>query len=169
MDKNMIVSLGVVLIVLAVFSILLKKPQSPSPASGSRAASDSETVSTPTPTPTPTQTSARRSPTGLLVEVLAEGSGEAVRVGEEAVVHYTGRLTDGTKFDSSLDRGKPFAFTLGEGSVIAGWEEGVLGMKVGEKRRLTIPPELGYGASGAPGAIPPNATLVFEVELVGIR
>lgn len=167
MDKNMIVSLGVVLIVLAVFYIFLKKPESLPSASGSSTVSDSETVPAPAPTPTPAP--ARRSPTGLLIEVLAEGSGEAVRTGQRAVVHYTGRLSDGMKFDSSLDRGKPFVFTLGEMGVIAGWEEGVLGMRVGEKRRLTIPPELGYGAAGSPGAIPPNATLLFEVELVGIE
>ena len=82
--------------------------------------------------------------------------------------HYTGWLLDGTKFDSSLDRGKPLSFVLGKGQVIQGWDKGVQGMKVGGKRKLTVPPELGYGTRGFPGAIPPNATLVFEVELLGV-
>ena len=108
------------------------------------------------------------SATGLIYEdiVLGEG-GEAVR-GVRVSVHYTGWLTDGTKFDSSKDRGDPFGFKLGAGQVIAGWDEGVAGMKVGGTRKLTIPPQLGYGARGAGGVIPPNATLVFEVELLGI-
>ena len=89
--------------------------------------------------------------------------------GDTIAVHYTGTLTDGTIFDSSIPRGEPFVFTLGAGQVIAGWDKGLLDMKVGEKRTLTIPPEEGYGASGVPGIIPPNATLVFEVELVSIK
>jgi len=103
------------------------------------------------------------------IEVLQEGEGEAIVRGKIAIVHYTGMLTDGTKFDSSLDRGEPFLFTLGAGQVIPGWDQGIEGMKAGEKRRLTIPPELAYGATGTPdGSIPPNSTLVFEVELLGV-
>jgi FKBP-type peptidyl-prolyl cis-trans isomerase FkpA len=99
---------------------------------------------------------------------LSVGTGTAASAGKKVKVHYTGWLTDGTKFDSSLDRGQPFEFVLGKGQVIAGWDRGVDGMKIGGKRKLTIPPELGYGARGFPGAIPPNSTLVFEVELLGV-
>ena len=105
---------------------------------------------------------------GLLIETLDEGSGEAASTGQRVTVHYTGWLEDGTKFDSSLDRDAPFQFNLGAGQVIRGWDEGVAGMKPGGKRKLTIPPELGYGAHGAGGVIPPNATLIFEVELLSI-
>ena len=105
----------------------------------------------------------------LGIEDLVVGEGEAAARGHRVTVHYTGWLTNGSKFDSSRDRNQPFAFALGEGEVIRGWDEGVEGMKVGGKRKLTIPPELGYGARGAGGVIPPNATLVFEVELLGVR
>jgi len=102
----------------------------------------------------------------LSFEVIAEGDGETAKNGMQVSVHYQGRLTDGTVFDDSQKRGTPFSFTLGSGQVIPGWEQGIVGMKIGEKRVLTIPPELGYGAAGAGGVIPPNATLVFDVELV---
>jgi len=102
------------------------------------------------------------------VEILKEGSGEEAENGNTISVHYTGMLEDGTKFDSSLDREKPFVFTLGVGQVIKGWDLGVLGMKVGEKRKLTIPSALGYGSTGISGIIPPNAVLIFEVELLSI-
>jgi len=103
------------------------------------------------------------------VEDLVVGTGAEAIKGKMVSVHYTGWLTDGTKFDSSKDRDQPFQFPLGRGQVIQGWDQGVQGMKVGGKRKLTIPPELGYGAEGAGGVIPPNATLVFEVELLGVR
>ncbi len=107
-------------------------------------------------------------PTGLKYEDLVEGTGDSAKAGQMISVHYTGWLTDGKKFDSSKDRGQPFPFALGQGQVIKGWDEGVQGMKVGGKRKLTIPPQLGYGSRGAGGAIPPGATLVFEVELLKI-
>jgi len=106
---------------------------------------------------------------GLQIEELVVGSGNAATAGQKVSVHYTGWLTNGTKFDSSKDRGEPFIFPLGKGHVIRGWDEGVAGMKVGGKRKLTIPPQLGYGARGAGGVIPPNATLVFEVELLDVK
>ena len=108
------------------------------------------------------------SSTGLIVEEVVVGDGALAESGQSVKVHYTGWLVDGTKFDSSKDRGDPFVFPLGAGRVIKGWDEGVQGMKVGGTRKLTIPPALGYGARGAGGVIPPNATLVFEVELLGV-
>jgi FKBP-type peptidyl-prolyl cis-trans isomerase FkpA len=105
---------------------------------------------------------------GLKYEDIVIGQGTEAKTGQTVAVHYTGWLTDGKKFDSSKDRGQPFTFRLGGGQVIKGWDEGVQGMKVGGKRKLTIPPELGYGARGAGGVIPPNAILVFEVELLKV-
>src|SRR5687767_14952724 len=108
-------------------------------------------------------------PAGLQIEDVKVGTGDTAETGKTVSVHYTGWLTDGKKFDSSKDRGQPFEFPLGGGRVIKGWDEGVKGMKVGGVRKLTIPPEMGYGARGAGGVIPPDATLVFEVELLGIK
>ena len=105
-------------------------------------------------------------PSGLIIDDVTVGSGDEASAGQRVTVHYTGWLTDGKKFDSSKDRDEPFVFPLGGGRVIRGWDEGVQGMKVGGTRKLTIPPDLGYGARGAGGVIPPNATLVFEVELL---
>ena len=105
----------------------------------------------------------------LKKEIIKEGNGERADQGDTVVVHYTGVLENGTKFDSSKDRHQPFSFTLGAGRVIKGWDQGVLGMKVGEKRRLTIAPTLAYGEAGAGGVIPPNAVLVFEIELLEIQ
>lgn len=106
---------------------------------------------------------------GLTYEVLKEGTGALPQKGDKVAVHYTGTLEDGTKFDSSRDRGNAFEFTLGVSQVIKGWDEGVATMKVGERRKFTIPAALGYGARGAPPIIPPNATLVFDVELLSIN
>ena len=106
---------------------------------------------------------------GLVYEDTVVGEGAEAKAGQQVIVHYTGWLTNGSKFDSSKDRNDPFVFSLGMRQVIGGWDEGVQGMKIGGTRKLTIPPHLGYGARGAGGVIPPNATLVFEVELLGLR
>jgi FKBP-type peptidyl-prolyl cis-trans isomerase len=105
----------------------------------------------------------------LIIEDINVGSGDEAVAGKSVIVHYTGWLTNGTKFDSSKDRSDPFDFRLGAGQVIRGWDQGVAGMKVGGKRKLTIPPEMAYGSRGAGGVIPPDATLVFEVELLAVR
>ena len=105
----------------------------------------------------------------IKIEKITTGNGPAPKKGQTVTVHYTGWFTNGGKFDSSVDRKEPFSFVLGAGQVIAGWDVGVATMKVGDKVKLTIPPELAYGRAGYPGAIPPNSTLIFEVELLGIE
>ncbi|MBX4206154.1 FKBP-type peptidyl-prolyl cis-trans isomerase [Candidatus Microgenomates bacterium] len=107
--------------------------------------------------------------TKMKIDDIKIGTGAEAVDGKKITVHYTGTLTNGTKFDSSLDRGVPFSFTLGAGEVIQGWDEGVKGMKIGGKRKLTIPAAMGYGAQGAPPVIPPNATLIFDVELLKVE
>ncbi len=106
---------------------------------------------------------------GIQIEELREGAGTEARAGNTVTVHYVGTLTNGQKFDSSRDRGKGFTFKLGAGQVIQGWDQGVAGMRIGQIRKLTIPPELAYGAGGFPPVIPPNSTLVFEVELLAVQ
>ena len=108
-------------------------------------------------------------PSGLKYVDLVEGTGASPEPGQSVTVHYTGTLEDGNKFDSSVDRGQPFVFQIGMGRVIKGWDEGVMTMKIGGKRKLIIPASLGYGARGAGGVIPPNATLICEVELLGVK
>ena len=105
----------------------------------------------------------------LQIETLVAGTGPAAKKGQLAVVHYTGWFTHGGKFDSSVDRDEPFEFQIGAGQVIPGWDQGVALMRVGDKVKMTLPPELAYGAAGYPGAIPPNSTLIFEVELLALR
>lgn len=120
--------------------------------------------SSPSPSPTPAPGDDQK----IKVEILKVGSGfQQTKTGDKIAVHYTGTLLNGAKFDSSLDRGEPFVFTLGAGQVIKGWDQGLVGMKVGEQRKLTIPPEFGYGSQSV-GPIPPNSTLVFDVELIEI-
>ena len=121
-----------------------------------------------TASPTKVEGDPIKTSSGLEYWDIKVGTGDTAVAGKPVRVHYTGWLTDGKKFDSSVDRGQPFVFPLGAGRVIKGWDEGVAGMKIGGKRQLRIPPDLGYGARGAGGVIPPNAILVFDVELVGI-
>ncbi len=110
-----------------------------------------------------------KTPSGLQYWDIKVGTGQEAKEGSRVRVHYTGWLTSGKKFDSSVDAGKPFDFRIGNGEVIKGWEEGVSGMKVGGKRQLRIPPQLAYGKEGYPGAIPPNATLIFDIQLLGVQ
>lgn len=154
-----------VLVVVGGISIFATKPSKKQP------------LATPTPTGTientaePTATSSAEPvmQDKLIIQDEVVGTGAAAVPGKKVTVNYVGTLTDGTKFDSSYDRNQPFSFNLGAGEVIQGWDQGVVGMKVGGKRKLTIPPSLGYGAAGAGGAIPPNATLIFEVELLKVE
>ena len=111
----------------------------------------------------------QETPSGLKYIVIEEGEGDKPAKGKKVKVHYTGKLEDGTVFDSSVKRGVPIEFTLGVGQVIKGWDEGIVDMKVGEKRQLIIPPDLGYGPNGYPPVIPPNSTLIFDVELVEVN
>ena len=157
MSKTSIIVVVIILIVIIVGIYFLTQNNS---QSSEAALSQSLNQNEQTPTSYDIQ--------GMKVEILTQGTGEAAKAGDTVTVNYVGTLQDGTKFDSSIDRGQPFQFTLGQNSVIQGWELGVTGMKVGEKRKLTIPPELGYGSQGAGGVIPPNATLIFEVDLLGI-
>ncbi|HUO58231.1 MAG TPA: FKBP-type peptidyl-prolyl cis-trans isomerase [bacterium] len=155
---NRYVVLGVVLLIGVIAFVVIRMKQ------GSQDANAGASVA-----PASSGTQVITTASGLQYQVLQPGSGALAVPGHMVSVHYTGWLTNGTKFDSSVDRGQPFNFNLGAGQVIKGWDEGVAGMKVGEKRKLTIPANLGYGERGAGGVIPPNATLVFDVELLGVQ
>ena len=160
----------IIVIAVVVVGIWLFSKKGSNPSSDIYSVSASPTASvTLTATPAPTVVKTETRPNGLKIEDLVIGTGATAKAGDTVSVHYTGWLTDGTKFDSSVDRGQLFDFSLGAGQVIKGWDEGVAGMKVGGKRRLTIPAELGYGARGAGTVIPPNATLIFEVELLAVK
>ncbi len=144
----------------------LRRFEAPTPATPTAPQAQEAPMAAPTPVAPATITT----PSGLQYVVLKPGTGPKPEPGQTVTAHYTGWLTNGTKFDSSVDRKQPFSFTVGRRQVIAAWDEALLDMQVGEKRKLTIPPALGYGARGTPGGpIPPNATLIFEVELLGIR
>ncbi len=156
MTKTFGLAISIGVIVLCVFAyFIFGLNQKPSPDSSQT----TQTAAAPT---------AGVEATGLKIEDLKDGTGAAVKSGDTVIINYLGTLTDGTKFDSSYDRKEPFVTQIGVGQVIKGWDLGVVGMKVGGKRKLTIPPSLGYGDQAA-GTIPPNSTLIFEVELVGIK
>jgi FKBP-type peptidyl-prolyl cis-trans isomerase FkpA len=156
-----------VLILVAVAFVAIACGSSSS--DDSTAASPSATTVAPEPTTAASPAGSTGEVTELKVEDIVVGKGATAKPGDQVTVDYTGWLTDGTKFDSSIDRNEPFTFGLGQGEVISGWDEGVAGMKVGGTRRLTIPPDMAYGAAGAGDAIPPNATLVFEVKLLKVN
>ena len=145
-------------ILLAVFAMTSGSAQNNKVTTTSTTASPTKVTGNPT-----------KTASGLEYWDIKAGTGDTAVKGQQVRVHYTGWLTDGKKFDSSVDRGEPFVFPLGAGRVIKGWDEGVASMKVGGKRTLRIPPDLGYGSRGAGGVIPPNATLLFEVQLVDLR
>ena len=140
-----------------------------STSTGAGAAATGGTPAAAPATPAPAAGKIHKLASGLVYEDLVIGNGTMADPGLQVAVNYSGRLTDGTEFDSSARAGRPYMFTLGAGSVIAGWDQGIKGMRVGGKRKLTIPPDMAYGPSGRGSVIPPNATLVFEVELVGVH
>jgi peptidylprolyl isomerase len=166
-------SLPLIALVLLGVTMLAAFPGCQSQEEEAPAATEDETAAEPPTAGGPTEIAEAdiiTTPSGLKYVDLVEGTGASPEVGETAVVHYTGWLTDGKKFDSSVDRGQPFTFPVGQQRVIKGWDEGVATMKVGGKRQLRVPPELGYGERGAGGGlIPPNAELIFDVELLDIK
>ena len=174
MNKKYLVILLIILILIIVGAYFLVQPKKQNAQPASETAALSQVQSTTDNQGSVATDQNQKTPTsyniqGMKVEILKEGSGDAAKSGDAVTVNYVGTLENGTKFDSSIDRGTPFQFTLGQNRVIQGWELGVVGMKVGEKRKLTIPPELGYGDQAVGGVIPANATLVFEIDLLGIN
>ena len=159
MVKNILIYIILIAVVAVGIRLFIRKGSGP------------ETSPSPTPTPTasPTPVRSETKPSGLKIEDQVVGTGPAAKSGNTVSVHYTGWLENGTKFDSSYDHGQPFSFLLGASQVIKGWDEGVAGMQVGGKRRLTIPASIAYGSQGIGGVIPPDATLIFEVELLVIQ
>jgi FKBP-type peptidyl-prolyl cis-trans isomerase len=164
---------GVVVLVAACSQSEAPKPDQsaaqPTAAASTTSAAPNKPSDAASPPPIASTGQSTPAVTDLKIEDTKVGTGDAAVAGKSVTVHYTGWLTDGTKFDSSKNHGQPFTFQLGAGQVIRGWDQGVVGMKVGGVRKLTIPPSLGYGANGAGGVIPPNATLVFEIELLGVN
>ena len=158
-----LMSVGIVVIIVAVLVLALKSVKvenvTGTPSPGSTAMATRSPMNNQTSTPS----------AGLKIEDVEVGTGAEAVAGKKVSVNYVGTLVDGTKFDSSYDRNQPFTFDLGAGEVIKGWDQGIVGMKVGGKRKLTIPSDLGYGPGGAPPVIPPNATLIFEVELLKVE
>jgi FKBP-type peptidyl-prolyl cis-trans isomerase len=150
-----VVAIAVILALTAVFVVGQSAAKKTAPAN--------------TNAPTKVTGDGMKTPSGLAYWDIRVGTGEVAKEGSHVRVHYTGWLTNGKKFDSSVDAGKPFDFTIGNGEVIKGWEEGITGMRVGGKRQLRIPPDLAYGAEGSPPDIPPNATLIFDVQLLGVQ
>jgi FKBP-type peptidyl-prolyl cis-trans isomerase len=173
-NKSLNLTLNIFLSTLLVLASCTKKSET---ETATQETPPTDTTTTPTDTaktettgqPTTATGGTNMDVTELKIEDVTVGSGVEAKTGKAVTVHYTGRLLDGTKFDSSHDRNSPFTFNLGAGEVIQGWDKGVAGMKIGGKRKLTIPSALGYGARGAGGVIPPNAGLVFDVELLGVK
>lgn len=166
--KLVVVGLILLLVVVAVFYFLIKPRELKAPTNNEGATLEQQSAAEGGEISSDNNSNSQTAMDQLKIETIKEGTGVAAKAGDTLTVNYVGTLTDGTKFDSSIDRDEPFIFTLGAGQVIQGWDEGMVGMKVGEKRKLTIPAELGYG-NRAIGPIPANSTLIFEVDLLSIK